>query len=615
VRSDPSAAHLLDTIRRTWGYDTLLPNQREAMEAVLAGRDSVVVLPTGGGKSLCYQAPALLRDGLAVVVSPLISLMKDQVDALRGNGVPAACYHSAMGRDEQYEVVQAVRSGRCPILYVSPERLAAGSFRSLLGECRLSFVAVDEAHCISHWGHDFRPEYRQLGELRQVFPGVSVHAFTATATGRVRFDVAEQLGLVNPAVIVGSFDRPNLVHRVLRKDGVRAQIRRVLARHAGEAGIVYCISRREVEAIAEHLREEGHRVLPYHAGLPGEVRRRNQEAFSRELVDIVVATVAFGMGIDRSNVRFVIHAGAPKALEHYQQEAGRAGRDGLEAECVLLWSGADLMAWERILERSGELTDGAREHLREMTRYAAQVRCRHRALVEFFGQSYGESSCGACDSCLGELEAVDEPTVVAQKILSCVVRVQQRWGVGQVMDVLRGRRTERVLASGHHELSTFGLLAAMPVAELRGHVEQLVDGGFLLRTEGDYPVLQVTDTGWTVLKDQTEVELFRQRKPSKKRDRHAVRADSESWAGVDRDLFEVLRRLRLQIAEERRVPPYVVFHDRSLRDMARIRPSNLAAFGEVYGVGEKKVADHGERFLEAVSSFCESTELERDVGI
>jgi len=600
-----SATDVVPTLlERHWGYTSLLPHQREAIEAVLVGRDSVVVLPTGGGKSICFQLPALALEGLAVVVSPLISLMKDQVDGLRTAGVPAACYHSGMTADEKRGVVDAVRAGRCPILYVSPERLVGEGgerFQRFLAGCDLRFIAVDEAHCISHWGHDFRPEYRQLGRLREAFPGISVHAFTATATERVRSDIASELRLVEPEMVVGSFDRPNLVYRVLRRDGGRAQIRRILARHPGQAGIIYCLSRREVEELAGHLEAEGHRVRPYHAGLDDDTRRRNQDAFSRAEVDIVVATVAFGMGIDRSDVRFVIHASAPKSLEHYQQEAGRAGRDGLEAECVLIWSGADLAMWERILEGSGELTEASRQHLRDMAGYAVRVRCRHRLLVEHFGQTLpGSDGCGACDVCLGELEPVDEPLVLAQKILSCVVRVRQRWGVGHILDVLRGRDTDRVRANGHGELSTFGLLADTGVAELRGYVEQLIDRGYLDRAGGDYPVLAVTEAGWEVLRGETTPALVRQKRPKAAKKAPRTRIEAESWEGVDHGLFEALRVLRTEIAEERGVPPYVVFHDRALRDMARLKPVTESQFRACYGVGERKAAELGDRFLEVI---------------
>ncbi|HEU4798096.1 MAG TPA: ATP-dependent DNA helicase RecQ, partial [bacterium] len=341
-------AALVDVLERYWGYTSFRPLQQEAMDAILAQRDSIVVLPTGGGKSLCFQAPALVRDGLAVVVSPLISLMKDQVDTLVGNGVPAAVLNSTLSSDERNSVMSGVREGKFRLLYVSPERLAGeggDGFQNWLSKNNVSFVAIDEAHCISQWGHDFRPEYRQLGQLRTRMPGVSLHAFTATATARVRNDIASQLGLQQPIELVGSFDRPNLVYRVLPRAGLKQQLKEILARHKGEGGIVYCTSRREVEALAAWLTEEGVSARPYHAGLEDAERHRNQDLFLDEEIDVIVATVAFGMGIDRSDVRFVVHAGAPQSLEHYQQESGRAGRDGLEAECALIYSSADFMKW------------------------------------------------------------------------------------------------------------------------------------------------------------------------------------------------------------------------------------------------------------------------------
>ena len=350
-------------IARYWGYTALRPLQREAMDAVLAGRDSVVVMPTGSGKSLCFQAPALVRPGLALVVSPLISLMKDQVDTLVGNGVAAGLYNSSLSSDEKSSVLAGLREGRYRLLYVSPERLVgegSDSFLSRLAACNPSFVAVDEAHCISQWGHDFRPEYRQLGRLRQLLPGIGVHAYTATATARVRRDIGTQLGLNDPIELVGSFDRPNLLYRVLPRALLKRQLLDVLERHRGEAGIVYCTSRKEVDALAAWLGEIGIPALPYHAGLSDRERKTHQDAFLNERVQIVVATVAFGMGIDRSDVRFVVHAGAPRSLEHYQQESGRAGRDGLEAECLLISSSADFMKWRHMLEQNGELTEGSR---------------------------------------------------------------------------------------------------------------------------------------------------------------------------------------------------------------------------------------------------------------
>jgi ATP-dependent DNA helicase RecQ len=576
------------------------------MEAILERRDSVTVLPTGGGKSLCFQAPALVGPGLAVVVSPLISLMKDQVDTLVGNGVPAALYNSSLSSDEKAAVVSGLRAGRYRLLYVSPERLVgegSDSFLDLLSSCHVGFVAVDEAHCISQWGHDFRPEYRQLGRLRQLLPGVSLHAYTATATARVRRDIANQLALNVPVELVGSFDRPNLLYRALPRGTLKRQLQEILARHRSEAGIIYCTSRREVDALAAWLTGIGIPALPYHAGLSDAERSRNQDAFISERVDIIVATVAFGMGIDRSNVRFVVHAGAPRSLEHYQQESGRAGRDGLEAECVLIYSSADFMKWRVMLQQNGELTDAAVALLRQMERYAASVGCRHRHLAEYFGDLYPPAGCAACDFCLDELEPASEPVVLARKILSCVMRVGQRFGATHVASVLRGHASEQVVARGHAKLSTFGLLSEASVAEVRGYIEQLV-GLDLLRLNGDeYPVLGLTARGIELLKNDASypgLALARQRPPRKEAPRARSRVEAESWEGVDGALFERLRAVRLEIARSRGVPPYVIFHDVTLREMARVRPSTLEALLTVKGIGARKADDLGDLFLAAI---------------
>ena len=576
------------------------------MEAILERRDSVTVLPTGGGKSLCFQAPALVGPGLAVVVSPLISLMKDQVDTLVGNGVPAALYNSSLSSDEKAAVVSGLRAGRYRLLYVSPERLVgegSDSFLDLLSSCHVGFVAVDEAHCISQWGHDFRPEYRQLGRLRQLLPGVSLHAYTATATARVRRDIANQLALNVPLELVGSFDRPNLLYRALPRGTLKRQLQEILARHRSEAGIIYCTSRREVDALAAWLTGIGVPALPYHAGLSDAERSRNQDAFISERVDIIVATVAFGMGIDRSNVRFVVHAGAPRSLEHYQQESGRAGRDGLEAECVLIYSSADFMKWRVMLQQNGELTDAAVALLRQMERYAASVGCRHRHLAEYFGDHYPPAGCAACDFCLDELEPASEPVVLARKILSCVMRVGQRFGATHVASVLRGHASEQVVARGHAKLSTFGLLSEASLAEVRGYIEQLV-GLDLLRLTGDeYPVLGLTARGIELLKNDASypgLALARQRPPRKEAPRARSRVEAESWEGVDGALFERLRAVRLEIARSRGVPPYVIFHDVTLREMARVRPSTLEALLTVKGIGARKADDLGDLFLAAI---------------
>jgi ATP-dependent DNA helicase RecQ len=597
---------LQEVLGRYWGYTSFRPLQREAIDAILSGRDSVTVLPTGGGKSLCFQAPALVRPGLALVVSPLISLMKDQVDTLVGNGVPAALFNSSLSADEKAVVNAGLRESRYRLLYVSPERLVGeGSdvFLARLSSCGVSFIAVDEAHCISQWGHDFRPEYRQLARLREVLPGASLHAFTATATARVRRDIVSQLALRAPIELVGSFDRPNLLYRTLPRATLKRQLEEILARHRGEAGIIYCTSRREVDALAAWLTTTGVPALPYHAGLPDAERTRNQDAFISERVDVIVATVAFGMGIDRSNVRFVVHAGAPRSLEHYQQESGRAGRDGLEAECALIYSSGDFMRWRQMLEQNGELTDASIALLRQMERYASAVGCRHRHLAEYFGDRYTADTCGACDYCLGELEAAADPVTLARKILSCVVRVGQRFGAAHVVSVLRGQASDQVTARGHHTLSTFCLLADASVAELRGYIEQLIGLG-LLRLGGDeFPVLTVTQKGLDLLRDegsQPGLALARQRAPRKGVPRVRSKAEAESWEGVDGELFERLRAVRLDIARSRGVPPYVIFHDVTLREMARVRPLSVDALLAVKGVGARKAGDLGEQFLAAI---------------
>ena len=584
------------------------------MHAVLDGRDSVLILPTGGGKSLCFQAPAVVppipgrtgspRQGVALVVSPLISLMKDQVDGLRVDGVAASFLNSTQTSSQRDEVIASLREDRCRLLYVSPERLVGeGSqgFRRMLGQFGVRFIAIDEAHCISQWGHDFRPEYRQLGGLREDFPGASLHAFTATATERVRHDIVHELRLDDALVLVGSFDRPNLTYRVLRRGQLHKQLESILSRHEGESGIVYCGSRREVESLADWLRGEGHEALPYHAGLSDAVRAAHQEAFLEERADIVVATVAFGMGIDRSNVRFVVHASAPRSPEHYQQEAGRAGRDGLPAECVLIYSGSDFVRWRQMLEQNGEFRESARGLLRDMERYAAGTRCRHRALVEYFGEGWTRGECGACDWCLRELDSVGDSTTLARKILSCVARVRQGYGLAHVADVLLGKASDKVVQYGHAELSTFGLLKQESAGAVRGYIEQLVAGGWLAREGEPYPVLRLTASGAALLKGAGTCELFREQVPVKCKSR--TRGAGAATFGGDPVLFDRLREVRTRIARERGVPPYVIFHDTTLRQMAERRPQTIDDLHDVYGVGVKKAADFGDEFLDAIRLY------------
>jgi ATP-dependent DNA helicase RecQ len=601
-------AEVLDVIRRTWGFADLRPLQAEAIRAGLDGRDSLVVLPTGGGKSLCYQVPPLVTGRMDVVVSPLISLMKDQVDDLRANGYPAVALHSGLSADERRRAEEEVASGACRLIFAAPERLLLPHFLDRLERIGVRAFAIDEAHCISHWGHDFRPDYLGLSAIKERFPEASVHGYTATATPRVREDVVTALGLRDPAVLVGRFDRPNLVYRIVPRLELHRQVEEVLARHEKQAVIVYAITRRETESLAGHLRRRGHRAAHYHAGMEPEERRRAQDDFAAERVDVVVATVAFGMGIDRSNVRCVLHTAMPKSIEHYQQETGRAGRDGLEAECVLLYSAADVIRWRALLEREAgregadrpadERHVAAETLLEHMRRFCAPGRCRHAALTEYFGQAYEEPGCGACDTCLGEAEELEDGTEAAQKILSCVARTGERFGVGHVVDVLRGADTERVRTLGHDALSTHGILKDAGKKELTSQVYQLIDQNLLERTSDEFPVLRLNERSWQVLRGEREVPFVPTKRKKKVR---RTKVETESWEGVDRELFEALRDMRRAIAGERGVPAYVVFTDATLRDLARIRPRSPEEMLSVHGIGEKKLADHGERVLALIA--------------
>jgi ATP-dependent DNA helicase RecQ len=601
---------LLDVIRKHWGYDSFRPLQQEAMTASLDGRDSLVVMPTGGGKSLCYQAPALLKRDPTVVVSPLISLMKDQVDGLRECGVAAAQINSSQSSLEHRAIERDVLDGRLRLLFVSPERLAMPSFRDLLRRAGVKTFAIDEAHCISHWGHDFRPEYRQLRTLRDELEDVSIHAYTATATEQVRRDIANQLALRDPLLLVGDFDRPNLTYRILPRREEWKQIADVVSRHKNEAGIIYCTRRRDVDELADKLRRSGYDAVGYHAGMTQEERRAAQEAFATEKTDLVVATVAFGMGIDRSNVRYILHTAMPKSIEHYQQETGRAGRDGLEAECVLLYSGADVVLWKSMIDRPSEdgrppdpeFVAASVRHLNDIDRYCSGTACRHRALVEYFGQHYTEPSCGACDICLGETEEVPDALLVAQKILSCVYRVGQSFGAGHVIAVLRGETTDRVRERRHDELSTFGLMKESSRNELRDWIWQLVAQGYLEQSSGDYPVLRLTQNARTLLRGEAAVRL-RQPIARTRKERAAKRMQPvDGWQGVDKSLFEALRMWRRAEAEERGVPPYVIFSDRTLREVARVRPETLTALREVYGIGDAKLEAFGRALLDVIAA-------------
>ncbi|MEX2093533.1 MAG: DNA helicase RecQ [Pirellulales bacterium] len=588
-------------LRQYWGYDDFRPLQAEAMRAVVEGRDSLVVLPTGGGKSLCFQAPALAMPGLAVVVSPLISLMKDQVDALVDCGVRAACVNSTLTVAEKRDIADEIRAERLKLLYLSPERLLSDRTLDFLAQVPVSFFAIDEAHCISQWGHDFRPEYRGLRVLKDRFPNVALHTYTATATPHVRDDIVRELGLREPEVLVGSFDRRNLIYRVRRRSDLLRQLREVVDRHPNEPGLIYCIRRTDVEEVAAHFASLGYQALPYHAGMSDDDRRHNQDAFINDRCRIIVATVAFGMGIDKSNVRYVIHAAAPKSLESYQQESGRVGRDGLEAECWLFHSAGDFQTWRRLQqELPPQAFEIALQLLAGIDGYANGVACRHRALTGYFGEELPIENCGACDVCLAELDLVGDPLILSQKILSCVVRVEEQFGGDYVAQVLVGSSEERILQRGHNRLSTWGILGEHNKKSVRAWIDQLVHQSFLEK-HGEYNVLRLTPAGWQVLRGEVTPQLL---KPAKQQSKRESRATRESWEGVDRDLFDQLRAYRRGQSEERGVPPYVVFSDATLRDLARRRPSNRDELLTIHGIGAKKSAEYGDDLLDEIANYC-----------
>jgi ATP-dependent DNA helicase RecQ len=623
----PDAAAPTDAVeqalQRWFGFTSLRPLQRDAIDAALAGRDALVVLPTGGGKSLCYQLPPLVHGRLVVVVSPLIALMQDQVAGLRLLGIPTAAVHGNLTSDARGEARQLAADGTLRLLFVAPERLLQDAFVRWLRTRDVAAFAIDEAHCISAWGHDFRPEYRRLAELRGHFPDVPCHAFTATATPRVRDDIVAQLRLADPCVLVGTFDRPELTYRVLPRQDLESQVAAAVARHPDAAAIVYCIARRETEALAAALQQRGIAAQPYHAGLPPEQRTRVSMDFRAERLDVVVATVAFGMGIDRSDVRLVVHAGMPKSLEAYQQETGRAGRDGLPAECLLLYSAADAAKWRTLMLRSSTESggdpaalDAQLQLLQQMQRYCNRARCRHRALSEYFGQAYGEASCGACDVCLDELETVPDGNVVAQKILSAVARTGQRFGASHVIDVLRGSRSERIASRGHHELPTFGACKELSAGLLGNYVDQLVDAELLTRSDGEYPTLALGAEAMPVLRGEATAQLRvpKQTLAAGRRRGRAERAAERELDPTEQRLFDELRRLRRTIAGELAVPPFVVFADTTLIGLATARPSTPAAMLRVKGVGRAKLESFGERFLAAIAAFAAEHSLALDAS-
>jgi len=590
-------------LKQYWGYDSFLPLQKEAILSVLADEDSLTVLPTGGGKSVCFQLPALLTCGMAVVVSPLISLMKDQVDTLKDMGIQAEFLNSSLTVREQSFVIDRIRAGEIKLLYISPERLQNEEMIDLLSFVKLSFFVIDEAHCISHWGHDFRANYRNLWMIKEVFKPVSVHAFTATATCQVQADIVKQLKFAEYKTHIGMVDRPNLTYRVALRTEVLKQITRVLGKHDNEAGIIYCLRRKDVDSLSEKLNSLGIRNVRYHAGMTDEERHISQEMFSREKVDVIVATIAFGMGIDRSNIRFIVHAGMPKSIEHYQQETGRAGRDGLPAFCYMFYGGGDYRLWSFFAQKSTE-RETMMAKLSVIYNFCTRPQCRHKVIINYFGQLPEKSSCGACDYCLNELDMVSDASIVGQKILSCVAKVRTRnygFGAAHTVNVLRGRMTDKIESLSHDNLSVFGIMREESDAFIRHMIEQLIGQGFIERS-GEYSTLSVTASGENLLAGEVEPILAKPVIAAKKKEsaRRARKRKEIEWADIDQGLFQELRKKRTALALEKGVPAYIIFSDKTLRDISAKKPETIEAFTDIYGVGENKLKSYAEMFIQVV---------------
>jgi ATP-dependent DNA helicase RecQ len=588
------------TLREVFGYDAFRPHQREIVEHVIAGGSAFVLMPTGGGKSLCYQVPALHRPGTAIVVSPLISLMKDQVDALRGNGVSASCLNSSLSPGEASSVLRQLHAGALDLLYVAPERLMLDGTIAMLRELPVSLFAIDEAHCVSQWGHDFRPEYVQLGRLRELFPDVPFVALTATADDTTREDVRARLGLLDAPVYAAGFDRPNIRYTVVEKTQPAAQLKEFVRRHEGDSGIVYCLTRKRVEEVAARLRADGVEASAYHAGMPAAERTRVQDVFLRDDAQLIVATVAFGMGIDKPDVRFVVHYDCPKNIEGYYQETGRAGRDGLPAEALLLFGLQDVVTARMLVER-GENPQQVRiesHKLDAMVAFAEAVTCRRRVLLGYFGEPLGQD-CGNCDVCL-DPPALYDGTVDAQKALSAVWRLGQSFGMGHVIDVLRGSHNQKIADRGHEALSVYGIGAGYSKDEWSSILRQLIHRGFLVQDIAAYSVLKLSPPAWTVLRGEVELQLARPR-IRVKAPKPARQPAAPGGGMADPSLFERLRALRKRLADEQGVPAFVVFGDKSLLDMAVRKPATPAEFLQVHGVGKAKLDRYGEAFLAAIN--------------
>ncbi len=600
----PVAPKLSQLLKRTFGYDTFRPLQREIIEATLAGQDVFALLPTGGGKSLCFQLPALARPGLTVVVSPLIALMKDQVDALQASGVAATFLNSTLGAEESRARLRGLHRGEYKLLYAAPERLMLEGWVANLQAWQVNCLAIDEAHCVSEWGHDFRPEYRQLATLRAALPGIPVMALTATATERVRADIITHLQLRAPATFVASFNRPNLTYRVIPKDEPLKQIIAFVRLREHESGIIYCASRAAAERVAESLAGRGFAARPYHAGLTGDERAANQESFLRDDTRIICATIAFGMGINKPNVRWIIHHDLPKNIEGYYQETGRAGRDSLPGDCLLLFSAGDVAKQTHFLDEITDVQEQqvARGQLRQIVHYAESAGCRRAELLAYFGETFPLDHCGACDNCLEPRDTYDG-TVVAQKFLSCVYRIAQhsRFSVGlnHIIEVLTGADTDKIRRWGHDQLTTYGIGAERSRPQWAAVGRELMRLGYLTVAAGEYATLELTPEGRDVLRSRTPVLLTQPM--ALPRAKRVTRREGD--IECDELLFARLRRFRKQLADQRQVPAYIVFGDNTLRAMARYYPSTADAMEGIPGMGEKKRAEFADAFAAEIAAY------------
>lgn len=601
-----------EILKNTFGFDSFRMNQQAAIECVLSKKDCVVLMPTGGGKSLCYQIPALMNEGLTLVVSPLIALMKDQVDALKNNGVEAEFLNSSQTSREQTEVFQRIKSGQTKILYVAPERLlqSGDQFIDFLRNINVSLFAIDEAHCISSWGHDFRPEYIQLGKLKRYFPEIPVIALTATADKLVRKDIFERLNIKSSQLFLSSFNRPNIYYRVEPKRNSYSQLLEYLESKRDESGIIYCLSRGGTMTLSSDLADEGFSVLPYHAGLDKATRDKNQELFLKDEVKIIIATIAFGMGIDKSNVRFVVHCDLPKNIESYYQETGRAGRDGLESEALMFFSWADVNKLQGFAEVEGnrQQTEIMLGKLKKMGEFGDLKSCRRRFLLNYFDEPLAES-CGNCDNCNKDYETFDG-TIIAQKALSAVARTQQRMGLGYLVDFLRGSQSQKIWEQ-HKSLKTYGVGADISKNEWFEYFRDLLAQGFLKQTDGQFPTIQLSEKSEDVLKGNVKVELI---KVIVKEEKKNSLVPDVSFPYI-KELFESLRRVRKEFADAEDVPPYVIFSDATLVEMATYLPHNGEEIKKISGVGELKADKYGADFIAEIRHYCIANELDSRINL